>query len=233
MNFIFDLYGTLIDVWTNEKKRQPWVTLCTELGASRLFWRRLRREYITLCKSKSKGESHEIELLDVFRDMLTKHGKDRSDAERLALAFRQASTERLCLFDGVKEMLYRLRETGAGVYLLSNAQACFTRHELEICGLLPLFDDILLSSDVGAKKPSTEIFNIALSRFGISAGECVYVGNDMRDDVLGASRSGIESVYIKTEQSGNYPELEPLNPTYTANSHAHLSELLLSLAVSN
>ena len=126
-------------------------------------------------------------------------------------------------------MLRELKERGAGVYLVSNAQSCFTLDELRATELYDCFDGILISSDVGVKKPSVKIFELAFDRFGISADNSVYVGNDMRDDILGASGAGMKTVYIKTVQSGSYPELEIPEPTYTVNNHREMKELLLSL----
>ena len=126
-------------------------------------------------------------------------------------------------------MLTALHKAGAGVYLLSNAQACFTLPELELLELLPLFDGVIISSEVGVKKPCKRIFDITLDRFSLCADECIYVGNDMRDDVLGATRAGLKTAYINTEQSGSY-DIEMPAPTYVARDHRHLSELLLDLA---
>lgn len=229
MNFVFDLYGTLVDIKTDESPASFWRSVCRELGTSRLLWRSVRREYLSLCRAKKESEEHEIELLDVFGEMLRNRGRPESDAQRLALAFREASTEKLKLFSGVKEMLLSLREAGAGVYLLSNAQSCFTRHEIELLGIDSLFDGIIISSEVGVKKPSEKIFRIAFERFGISACDSVYVGNDLRDDVLGATAVGMRTVYIRTEQSGEYPSLTLPSPTYVASDHDELSQLLLSL----
>ena len=125
-------------------------------------------------------------------------------------------------------MLASLRERG-GVYLVSNAQSCFTIDELRTTGLYDLFDGILISSDVGVKKPSTEIFEIAFDRFGITPESSIYVGNDMRDDILGATRAGLRTMYIKTAQSGNYPTLDIPEPTYTVKNHAEMKRTLLGL----
>ena len=229
MNFLFDLYGTLIDIKTDEGMRAPWDVLCDGLDVERERWQELRGEYDALCQGKKRGEDHEIDLLGVFEDLLVAYGGDAEKAPALALAFRKASTLRLGVFSDVIPMLTALREAGAGVYLVSNAQACFTRREIERCGLLPLFDGIVLSSEVGVKKPSPEIFRMALERFGMDATACVYVGNDRRDDVLGATRAGLRSVYIPTEQSRTYREELPA-PTYAVADHEELAALLLSLA---
>ena len=76
------------------------------------------------------------------------------------------------------------------------------------------------------KKPSTRVFEIAFERFGLSAEECVYVGNDLRDDVLGATEAGMKTVYIKTAQSGSYEDTCLPEPTYTVKSHREMKALL-------
>lgn len=136
---------------------------------------------------------------------------------------------RLGCFRGVKTMLSDLKAAGGKVYLLSNAQSCFTAPELHSCGLYDLFDGIVISSDIGVKKPSVEAFEIALKTFDIDKENSIYVGNDMRDDILGASRAGLRTLYIHTAQSGSYPELDIPSPTYTVKNHREMKECLLSL----
>ena len=152
----------------------------------------------------------------------------KSRAQTLADEFRRLSMVRIKAFHGVKTMLRELRKVG-GVYLLSNAQACFTRKELADTGLISLFDGIIISSEVGVKKPSERVFEIAFDTFGISPADSIYVGNDMRDDILGASSVGMKSAYIHTEQSGSYDYRLP-TPDYIAKNHFELKRILLSLA---
>lgn len=230
MNFIFDLYGTLVDIKTDEESDVLWEKIADELCADASEARNIQREYLSLCAERKIGEDCEIDLNGVFEDLLSSHGKDKCDAAALAVKFRELATVRLRLFCGVYQMLCKLKQAGAGVYLLSNAQACFTVPELDRLRLTPLFDGIVISSDVGFKKPSRRIFEIFLDRFRLSAENCIYVGNDMRDDILGASSAGLRSIYIHTEQSGRYDGLDLPCPTYTAQDHSHLSKILLSLA---
>ena len=228
MNFIFDLYGTLIDVWTDESRDELWEGVALLLGDGEETFARVREEYLTLCREAYKGEGHELDLLTVFEKMLENRGVDRSVAPSLAQEFRRLSMVRLRCFRGVKTMLRELKKQGR-VYLVSNAQSCFTIDELKTTGLYPLFDGILISSDVGVKKPFPDIFRIAFDRFGIRAEDSIYIGNDLRDDILGASRVGMKSLYIKTAQSGNYDEEAMPKPTYTVKNHREMKRLLCSL----
>lgn len=228
MNFVFDLYGTLADIWTDEERPELWSGVAELLSEDRERADAVRREYTELCIEAKQGEYHEIELLSVFEEMLYRRGLDKALAQPLATEFRRLSMVRLRTFRGVKTMLRQLRKKG-GVYLLSNAQGCFTRGELDALLLTPLFDGIIISSDVGVKKPSPKVFEIAFRTFGISPADSIYVGNDMRDDILGAHSAGMRTAYIHTEQSGNY-DMELPKPDYIAKNHSELKRILLSLA---
>lgn len=230
MNFVFDLYGTLVDIWTDEGSPAVWRGLAGALRGCRRKYLWAKESYTRLCREEHLGEGREFDLLSVFEKMLENEGKDKALAPELAKEFRENSMVRLGLFPLVKEILTGLKERGAGVYLLSNAQSCFTRYELDKLGLTPLFDDIIISSETTYKKPSGEIFKIAFEKFGISPEDSVYVGNDMRDDVLGAHGAGMRTAYIETEQSGKHPTLALPSPDYVAEDHAHLRDILFALA---
>ena len=228
MNYVFDLYGTLVDIWTDESLPELWEGVASLIGDGEEMADEVRAEYIALCKEKKQSEYHEINLLEVFEDMLSRRGVATSVAPDLAFEVRRMSMVYINAFEGVGEMLKKLRGVGR-VYLLSNAQSCFTLEELRTTGLYDLFDGILISSDVGVKKPSPEIFEIAFNRFGITPENSVYVGNDLRDDILGASRVGMRTVYIETKQSGSYGTDLP-RPDYVVESHAEMERLLLTMA---
>ena len=230
MNFLFDLYGTLIDIWTDEGSAGFWRKIALYLGDGEKKYRSVKNEYLRLCREADLGEGREFDLTTVFARMLKKRCITDVTPEELAHYFRDASMIDLVRFPLVCEMLSGLRERGAGVYLLSNAQSCFTLRELDKMELTPLFDGIVISSDVGFKKPSEDIFSIALEKFGITPDCSVYVGNDMRDDIFGAHRSGLRTIYIETRQSRDYGDLTLPAPDYTAKDHEELCRILLSLA---
>lgn len=228
MNYIFDLYGTLIDIWTDEERESLWRGVADFLGEEENRAGAVQREYKELCSSLYKGGCHELDLSLVFSKMLSSRRFDPTFSGELATEFRRLSTVRLKAFHGVKKMLISLKEQGK-VYLVSNAQSCFTIPELKKLGLYNLFDGIVISSDLGVKKPSTEIFERAFAIFGIEKEDSIYVGNDMRDDIKGATDFGIRTLYIETPQSGKYPDIALPTPTYTASNHREMKNILLSL----
>lgn len=231
MNFLFDLYGTLADIKTDEEMQSLWYGFAWLLGESDI--QKVRDEYLENCKKHADARAHkfvEFDLLHVFEEMVESRGADKEKAKILAREFRLLSRQKLRLFPHIIEILQGLKERGAGVYLVSNAQACFTKDELDELGITSLFDGILISSDAGVKKPDPAIFDIAFEKFNLNKNECFYVGNDLHDDVLGAKGAGLKTVYIETEQSGKYPDLE-VSPDYVVATHNEMIDLLFNLAV--
>ena len=231
MNFLFDLYGTLADIKTDEEMQSLWYGFAWLLGESDV--KKVRDEYLAICQKHADARAHkfvEFDLLHVFEEMVESRGADKEKAKILAREFRLLSRQKLRLFPYVVEILKGLKERGAGVYLVSNAQACFTKDELDELCITPLFDGILISSDAGVKKPDPAIFDIAFEKFNLNKNECFYVGNDLHDDVLGAKGAGLKTVYIETEQSGKYPDLD-VSPDYVVATHNEMMDLLFNLAV--
>ena len=231
-NFLFDLYGTLIDIRTDEESDGFWEKvarlLCAPDGAE------VKRAYASLCRSAAEKlpEGGEIDLLAVFSALLGRFAGQGciflGDAAAFAHAFRDASMHKLRLFEGVEELIRGIHVRGGRAYLLSNAQACFTRRELDMTGIAHAFDGILLSSEAGFKKPSPVLFSMAFDAFSLCPEESIYVGNDLRDDVGGAHAAGLKCVYIETEQSGRYKGAPA--PDYFAHDRASLARILFALA---
>jgi HAD superfamily hydrolase (TIGR01662 family) len=64
-------------------------------------------------------------------------------------------------------------------------------------GVVELFDAIVVSADVGWRKPSPRIFRKALRTMRILASETVYVGDELDHDVEGAMKVGLHTVLLK------------------------------------
>lgn len=208
-NFIFDLYGTLVDIKTDEHSLKFWQQIKELLQGytSCAIDEDVEKIYLSLCHAKCEqiDDGGEFDLIEVFEDLLHHLGVDESVCKKdeFATKFRELSTKKLRLFPYIKEMLSMLKEKGNRVYLLSNAQACFTNGELEDLEIANLFDGIIISSNVGVKKPCKRVFDIALDTFNISKEDTYFVGNDLHDDIYGAGSVGLKTIYIKTKQSSN------------------------------
>jgi putative hydrolase of the HAD superfamily len=93
---------------------------------------------------------------------------------------------------GSLELLQDLRSAGFRLGIVSN----FDLRLYEILkhvGVLDLFEQIVVSSQVGAEKPSPRIFEEALRRFAVEPAELLHVGDDEKTDGDGARAIGIQT----------------------------------------
>ena len=96
---------------------------------------------------------------------------------------------------GALELLQDLRSAGFRLGIISN----FDRRLYEILkhvGVLDLFEQIVVSSQVGAEKPSPRIFEEALRRFAVEPAELLHVGDDEKADGDGARAIGIQAFIL-------------------------------------
>lgn len=229
-NYIFDLYGTLADIHTNEQKPYLWEKLACFLslkGASYTS-QELKAAYSQLMAQAEQQHRNDLlsngisapeqlqpepDIAPVFQELFFRKGITASEDEiqDFAILWRSISLERLCLFEGVTELLQRLKAAGKRIYLLSNAQALFTRPELNFLGITEYFDGILLSSEAGIKKPDPAFFHKILSQYDLKPEESVMTGNDDEADCHGAAGAGMDSLYIYTAQSPKRARPLPVN----------------------
>lgn len=206
-NFIFDVYGTLVDIHTNEYDETTWQKLRDTLSFYGVEYSvtELREAYFSSCElqitlGKKRFVHPEVDVVEVFRHIFENKNKkaSRSLAAHIAQQFRAFSTEYLRVFDGVQETLRELKRAGKKLFVLSNAQTCFTRPELNKLGLTKYFSGIIFSSDEGCAKPDPALFNRLVEKYRLNKRECVYIGNDPCADVDGARNAKIDCLWLKT-----------------------------------
>ncbi len=207
-NYIFDLYGTLADIRTDEEDPVLWAKTAAWYTAHGAAWTgpALRTAYLAHCRKWQESRPdpfYEIELRRVFGELYAEKGVGPESAliEETAVFFRTYSRQKLERYSWVRPLFARMRGGGARLYLLSNAQACFTRPELRQLELENAFDGIVLSSDAAVRKPDPRIMRRLLEENGLAVRESVMIGNDRLTDVAVARAVGMDCLYLETETS--------------------------------
>lgn len=216
-HFIFDLYGTLVDIRTDEDSPALWEGMAEHYRARNAdyrpmelqdAYRRLVAEAEGVSLRRDAHEGHpEIRIEKVFQKLYREKGVDAdlAQAVRTGWYFRELSTEYIRLYDGAKELLESLRGQGGKVWLLSNAQSIFTSRELDSLDITGCFDGIYLSSDYGVKKPDRRFFDILLQERGIRPDRAIMTGNDAVCDIQGGRKAGLAAFYIHSNISPDGP----------------------------
>lgn len=115
-------------------------------------------------------------------------------------------------------LLDSLRDRGLKLGLVSNTPVPLWLLEpvLERQGLAERLDSVVLSSEVGKRKPHPLIFERALAEVGVPAGRTLFVGDRLRQDVRGASEAGMRTVQALWSRADEHPDgIEPDYEAYT------------------
>ena len=207
-DLIFDLYGTLVDIHTEENDL-VWEKTALYFGyyGAHYTGPELKAAFETamLRREAKAGQDYEcfpdIPFEQVMTELFEAKGiAGNADALGINAAqlFRIASTEYIRLYPGVLEALALLRERGYRLWLLSNAQRVFTAYELRHLGLGDQLDGIYLSSDYGCRKPDARFYNALLTEQNLNVKTCLMIGNDRQTDIAGAKRIGMDTLYMHT-----------------------------------
>ena len=194
-NVMFDLYGTLIDIYTDESPDLFWESVAEATNKYKRYdYLELKKDYLRLCKELEK-EKEEIEILDVFEQLFN---VSREISCEIALMFRKISTRYIKKYRGVDKLLTKLKKKSYKIYLLSNAQNAFTIPEMEELDLIKHFDGIAISSNYGVKKPNKDFYLRAMNDFGLDAKNTWMIGNDYECDIKPAKELGLRTIFIQS-----------------------------------
>lgn len=222
-DLIFDLYGTLVDIHTEEDDT-VWEKTAIYFGFYGAHYTReeLRAAFQANLRAREAkaGQSYEcfpdIPFEEVMADLFRDKGVENADilGVNAAQLFRISSIEYLRLYPGTLDALASLRKKGYRLWLLSNAQRIFTAYELRHLGLGEQLDGIYISSDFRCRKPDLRFFRALLGGEGLDPEKCLMIGNDRHTDIAGAKNAGLATLYMHTaltpaDQAEADPALRP------------------------
>ncbi len=119
--------------------------------------------------------------------------------EEFVKGWEEAESDSFVLKEGVKEVLEDLSENNV-LGIISNGTGRLQRMKLEKLGISDYFESVIISSEVGFKKPEPGIFEAAKS--SLSVDRFFIVSNLPKSDILGGKKNGLKPVWLdKSEKS--------------------------------
>jgi len=151
---------------------------------------------------KRSGFRHVAKLMadeDFIWNLLTKLD---SESERpitevvnyLVREYREHEPDIEC-YDDVEPVIKALRECYK-IGLITNDRFGVQSRKLEALGIAHLFDVVVYATPPDMK-PSTKPYELAIERLGVEAEQCVYVGDNLEVDFVGANALAIRTVLIE------------------------------------
>ncbi|WP_435171455.1 HAD family hydrolase [Paenibacillus glycanilyticus] len=109
-------------------------------------------------------------------------------------------------YPGLAEMLIGLKKAAFKLGMITNGRAFYQRDKIRALGIEDYFDDIVISEAVGLRKPDPAIFQLSLSNLNVSAAEAVFVGDNMKKDMIPAKELGMRTVWKQRADPNEYTD---------------------------
>ena len=179
---------------------------------------------------RRKRDLREIPSADRFRIMLEILGKNATTfspdlPQRLAETHMEHFGPALEIRPESRQLLEWALQAGYRLAMISNFDysptlyACLERHAVR-----QMFEVIVVSDEIGWRKPHPRIFEVTLKQLGIDPAEALFIGDRLDIDVDGAAESGLDSAWIDTGLQEWTPQ--HAEPQYTIGSLGELRAIL-------
>jgi putative hydrolase of the HAD superfamily len=210
----FDLWQTLIaDSFSIDRKRTRYRVLqirriLAEEGIqiSRVELSQAHQDIWECCQSKWKNArdisfGDQVKLfLDLARPGLSKELKPGILAKVEETYARAALLYPPRMMNGVNLVLRQLRKDKYRIGLICNTgrtPGYILRKLLRKYRLLRYFDVALFSDEILVRKPDPKIFRLALKILNCRPVSALHVGDDLKNDVQGALKTGMQAIWIE------------------------------------
>lgn len=204
----FDVYGTLIDIETDESLEEIYRAIAHYLTYEGVHLHRfeVRELYFQIKQENLRAsleEYPEFDEIGIWAEFLGRVQKGVLAQTRLPLFLaclhRAVARKRLRPIHNVVKVLDTLRQSFV-LAIVSDAQSVYVRSEMDALGLLGFFDHLVISSEHGFRKPDRRLFENALQKASLRPDEVLFVGNDPFRDIFGGKRAGMKTVLLRANR---------------------------------
>lgn len=180
---------------------------------------------------KGREEMHEYRVVDILAKTLEEFGYPAltpEELEKAATAYFNPEEMLYPVVEGCHETLQELQNRGLKLAIVSNASSGkLIRDAMAHRGLEKYFQVVIVSADVGYRKPHPAIFKLALQELGVKPEKTVMIGDVPAYDVEGPQALGMKSIlaaYIESREGKRFPSAKV--PDGIANHFTEIPSLL-------
>ncbi|MBT2293406.1 HAD family hydrolase [Paenibacillus albidus] len=101
------------------------------------------------------------------------------------------------LMKGAGDILKYCQKRGYILGLVTNGREEIQSGKIDRLSLRGYFKSIVISGEAGISKPDPAIYQLALARLGFTAGQTLFIGDHPVNDIWGASRAGMDTIWLR------------------------------------
>ncbi|MFX1408759.1 MAG: TIGR02253 family HAD-type hydrolase [Promethearchaeota archaeon] len=150
----------------------------------------------------SKHYNYFIRRLNEFENYRISSNVKYKYIAAAVIAYHQEKIDSIKLYEDVKPCLKRLRKMGIKTAIISDGIPIKQYEKILRLKIDKLIDLVVISDEIGIKKPNPKLFNYCLKKFGLKGSDTIYIGDRIDKDIIPARLNHIFSVYI--HRGGKY-----------------------------
>jgi putative hydrolase of the HAD superfamily len=210
---LFDFFGTLVD-YSSAHTGQDHARshdLLRGWGAEVSYpdylaaWSKTWDEFERLSE-ESDREFSVVEAATVYVTEALGRAPDEAEVEAFATAYVSEWSAGVRYPPDVVACVRDLARDHRLAVVTNTHQPDLVPGHLDAMGLLPLFETVVTSVEVGWRKPHPRIYATALEALGVDADAAVFVGDTYTPDYVGPERAGITAFLIDPHRRSPVPE---------------------------
>lgn len=223
---LFDLDHTLLDFDRAEDLALNY--LLEEAGVASQDLKVYKDYYIPMNRSMWEDLNHGLitkpELLRTRFSRLFDHFGQEVDGSHLAGRYQHFLSQQGQELPQAHAFLSNVKDRGHKIYAATNGVGFIQHFRLQASSILPFFDYIFISDEVGAHKPSTDFFvKITNQVHDFHPSSAFIIGDSLTADIQGGNNAGIDSVWFNPR---NLVNKTPAVPTYQVKSYEEILKIL-------
>jgi|CZCA01.1.fsa_nt_gi 2-haloacid dehalogenase len=213
---LFDADGTLFDYDRAERHALEKACRMHRLEYSERLLERYRKINSALWRQLEEGFITSAEIrVERFRSLLCELGLDAASAPELAQDYLSHLAQGAYLIDGAEEICRYLAPNYRLAILTNGIQEVQTSR-FQASPLVPYFDRLIISEEVGFSKPRPEIFEYAMNALGHRCrSTTMIVGDSLTSDMRGGINYGIATCWYNPQARENDMGLEVDHEIYS------------------
>ncbi|MFX1501861.1 MAG: TIGR02253 family HAD-type hydrolase [Promethearchaeota archaeon] len=118
------------------------------------------------------------------------------------MAYHEEKVNSIKLYDDVEFTLNRLKDLSIKTAIITDGIPIKQYEKILRLKVDKLIDLVVISDEIGIRKPNPALFNHCLTKFGVKGRETIYVGDRIDKDIIPANLNDIFSVYL--HRGGKY-----------------------------
>lgn len=152
--------------------------------------------------NSSKHYDYFIRRLNLYENYAISFNKQVRYITAAVMAYHGQKIKHIQLYDDVLKSLEKLKKSSIKTAIITDGIPIKQYEKILRLGIDDLIDLVVISDEIGIRKPNPELFSYCLKKFKVKGHETIYVGDNIYKDIIPANFNKIHSVYI--HRGGKY-----------------------------